>query len=210
MSEHEPYETHVTVRCEPAELARWAAPRGLKVTHIVLSRGRTPSQPMLTVRGEGPYAARRAAAEELAAALRADGFAPVRVKIETVPWSTQPPGPGGGYFEHHVKLLLPADFDRPALEALAVGHAAHLSWNARRAVAGGNHERFVTQRCHGATAAEADAACDALVAALTAAGYGIRSEERELVVYDSDLSVDAGWIDADRTDGDRIEEGAAV
>ncbi|MGZ9930841.1 hypothetical protein ACXNSR_13190 [Streptomyces sp. NC-S4] len=186
------YETHVTVRCaDAAELARldaWAGARELKVTHILLARGRMVSQPMLTLPD-------RTGHERLVPRLRAAGFDPVRVKVETVPWTTDSPGPGGGYFEHHLKLLLPADFDRAALESLVVPHGAHLSWNARRASAGGAQERFVTQRWRG-TAAEAGAACDALVAALGAAGYEVRSEEREFVLYDSDLSVDDGWIEA--------------
>ncbi|MFD9724532.1 hypothetical protein [Streptomyces sp. NPDC059072] len=186
------YETHVTVHCpDPAALARldaWAGARELKVTHIVLARGRMVSQPMLTLRD-------RTGHESLVPRLRAAGFDPVRVKVETVPWTTDVPGPGGGYFEHHMKLRLPADFDREALEALVVRHGAHLSWNARRALSGGRHERFVTQRWRG-TAAEAGAACDALVAALGSAGYEIRSQEREFVLYDSDLSVDDGWIEA--------------
>ncbi|WP_405788799.1 hypothetical protein OG753_15415 [Streptomyces sp. NBC_00029] len=185
------YETHVTVRCaDAAELARldiWAGARELKVTHILLARGRMVSQPMLTLPD-------RTGHEHLVPRLRAAGFDPVRVKVETVPWTTDSPGPGGGYFEHHLKLLVPADFDRPALEALVVPHGAHLSWNARRVLAGGAHERFVTQRWRG-TAAGAGAACDALIAALGSAGYEIRSEEREFVLYDSDLSVDDGWID---------------
>ncbi|WP_328298509.1 hypothetical protein OG389_12275 [Streptomyces sp. NBC_00435] len=186
------YETHVTVRCpDPAELARlesWAGERELKVTHIVLARGRMTSQPMLTLPGGDRH-------EVLVPRLRAAGFDPVRVKVETVPWTTEPPGPGGGYFEHHLKLLLPAaDFDRAALEALVVPHGAHVSWNARRVLPGARHERFVTQRCRG-TARGAGAACDALVAALAGAGYEIASEEREFVLYDSDLSVDDGWIE---------------
>ncbi|MFJ7590318.1 hypothetical protein ACIQZO_23620 [Streptomyces sp. NPDC097617] len=185
------YETHVTVRCaDAAELTRldaWAGARELKVTHILLARGRMVSQPMLTLPD-------RTGHERLVPRLREAGFDPVRVKVETVPWTTDSPGPGGGYFEHHLKLLLPADFDRGALESLVVPHGAHLSWNARRALAGGAHERFVTQRWRG-TSAEAGAACDALVAALGSAGYEIRSEEREFVLYDSDLSVDDGWID---------------
>ncbi|WP_449481985.1 hypothetical protein [Streptomyces avidinii] len=160
------YETHVTVRCpDPAELARleaWAGERELKVTHIVLARGRMPSQPMLTLPG-------RTAHEALVPRLRASGFDPVRVKVETVPWTTDRPGPGGGYFEHHLKLRLPAGYDRAALESLAAGHGAHVSWNARRVLDGARHERFVTQRCRGA-AREATAACDALVAALAGAG----------------------------------------
>ncbi|WP_133898117.1 hypothetical protein [Streptomyces sp. KS 21] len=184
------YETHVTVRCpDPAELARleaWAGGRGLKVTHILLARGRMVSQPMLTLRDRDGH-------EALVPRLRAAGFDPVRVKVETVPWTTDRPGPGGGYFEHHLKLLLPADFDRPALEALVTPHGAHLSWNARRILAGGAHERFVTQRWRG-TAAGATAACDALATALGSRGYEIRSEAREFVLYDSNLSVDDGWI----------------
>ncbi|WP_405787145.1 hypothetical protein [Streptomyces sp. NBC_01367] len=186
------YETHVTVRCaDAAELARldaWAGARELKVTHILLARGRMVSQPMLTLPD-------RTGHERLVPRLRAAGFDPVRVKVETVPWTTDSPGPGGGYFEHHLKLRLPADFDRAALEDLVVPHGAHLSWNARRVLAAGAHERFVTQRWRG-TAAQAGAACDALVAALGTAGYGIRSQEREFVLYDSDLSVDDGWIEA--------------
>ncbi|WP_405493161.1 hypothetical protein [Streptomyces sp. NBC_00096] len=111
------YETHVTVRCPgPAELARletWAGERELKITHIVLARGRMASQPMLTLPDREGH-------ERLVPALRAAGFDPVRVKVETVP-----------------------------------------------------------------------AACDALARA----GYEIRSEEREFVLYDSDLSVDDGWIE---------------
>ncbi|MFE4637042.1 hypothetical protein ACFRJ1_27185 [Streptomyces sp. NPDC056773] len=185
------YETHVTVRCpDPAELARlesWAAERELKVTHIVLARGRMPSQPMLTLPGRDGH-------EVLLPRLRTAGFDPVRVKVETVPWTAEPPGPGGGYFEHHLKLRLPADWDRAALESLVVPHGAHVSWNARRALPGARQERFVTQRWRG-TAEGATAACDALVAALAGAGYEIRSEEREFVLYDSDLSVDDGWIE---------------
>ena len=53
------YESHVTVRCAgPADwlrLRRWAASAGLKLTHIVLARGRTPEQPMLTLSGSSSY-----------------------------------------------------------------------------------------------------------------------------------------------------------
>ncbi|WP_031075091.1 hypothetical protein [Streptomyces sp. NRRL S-118] len=194
------YETHVTVHCPgPAELARleeWAAVRALKVTHIVLARGRTVSQPMLTVPD-------RTSHETLVPRLRADGFHPVRVKVETVPWTSDRPGPGGGYFEHHLRLSLDAGFDRARLEAVVVPHGAHLSWNARRVTADGSrHERFATQRYRGpGGAASAGRVCDALAADLATAGYVILSEEREFVLYDSDPSVDDGWLD---------QEGVAV
>ncbi|MFF2779162.1 hypothetical protein ACFVU3_30240 [Streptomyces sp. NPDC058052] len=186
------YETHITVRCgsedERTRLASWADRRGLKLTTIVLARGRTPVQPMLTLPDRTGHPA-------LVEALRSDGFAPVRVKVETVPWSEEPAGPGGGYHEHHLKLALPAAYDRAALEALVVPHGAHVSWNARRALPGpgGRHERFVTQR-HPGPAPAALRACDALLAALTAAGHEVVGEERERVLSDSDPAVDEGWL----------------
>ncbi|MFB9555898.1 hypothetical protein [Streptomyces roseoviridis] len=187
------YETHVTVRCgtegERARLDGWAAERGLKVTTIVLARGRMPVQPMLTLPDRTGHPA-------VVAGLRAAGFEPVRVKVETVPWSEEPAGPGGGYYEHHLKLALPAAHDRAAIEALVVPHGAHVSWNARRVLPGpgGRHERFVTQR-HPGPADAAGRACDGLLAALRSAGYEVVAEEREFVLCDSDLSVDEGWLE---------------
>jgi hypothetical protein len=127
------FEAHVTVRCDGGDaqvgrLERWAAARGWKCAHIVLARGRVPSQPMVTLGGCGPYEEQvricRAAADDL----RAAGFVPVRVKIEVPPWDPAVPrsdeearawalrcGPGTAadgtaprYFEHHVKVLLDA------------------------------------------------------------------------------------------------------
>ncbi|MGV9228149.1 hypothetical protein [Streptomyces nigra] len=193
------YETHVTVRCadaaETGRLRRWAAAEGLKLTVIELARGRTPSQPMLTLTGAPSRATARASAEEVAARLRAGGFVPVRVKVESAPWAPEvPAGPCGGrqYFEHHVKLRLPADTDLGALAARVVPYGAHLSWNARRTV-GARHERFVTQRCRGVDATGAGEELERLLGEL--AGLDVVDVEREFVLYDSDLSVDDGWIE---------------
>ncbi|MGC0377455.1 hypothetical protein RKD28_004971 [Streptomyces sp. SAI-229] len=193
------YESHVTVRCsgpeEAEELGRWAAAAGLKLTHIVLARGRTRDQPMLTLAGSRTYAEESARAREVTARLRADGFEPVRVKTESSPWAPEvPDGPcaDGRYFEHHVKLLLTAGTDLDALAALVVPHGAHLSWNARRVRTGARHERFVTQRCHGVDAEGAGRALDRLLADLD--GYDVLGVEREFVLHDSDVSVDEGWL----------------
>lgn len=203
------YETHITVACQsPRDLDRltaWAVPNGAKVTHIVLARGRTPSQPMLTLKSAGAgLPAHREAAFALAERARSAGFPPVRVKIETVPWAPEAPqedaaaghGDPATYFEHHVKLALPTDFDRERLLATVVPHDAHLSWNARRAPAPatGRQERFVTQRCHAVGARTAGGRLAALLADIDAGGYEVLSVEREFVVLDSDLSVDDGWM----------------
>jgi hypothetical protein len=193
------YETHVTVRCagpdDAERLRSWAAAAGLKLTHIVLARGRMRDQPMLTLSGSPSYAVESARAREVAARLRADGFEPVRVKTESSPWAPEVPRVpchDGRYFEHHVKLLLGADTDLAVLAARVAPHGAHLSWNARRVRDGARHERFVTQRCRGVDADGAGRALEALMREL--GGCEVLSVEREFVLYDSDPSVDDGWL----------------
>ena len=194
------YESHVTIRCDgPAEslrLDRWADASGLKLTHIELARGRMRDQPMLTLSGSPSYAAESARTREVAARLRAEGFEPVRVKIESSPWAPEVPRQpcdGERYFEHHVKLRLPADTDLTALAARVVPHGAHLSWNARRVQVGGSHERFVTQRCRGVDVWGAGRALEGLRVELR--GLEVLGVEREFVLYDSDVSVDDGWLE---------------
>jgi hypothetical protein len=194
------YESHVTVRCadpdERERLRRWAASNGVKLTHIVLARGRTREQPMLTLSGSSSYGEQAERARDVVARLRSDGFEPVRVKTECTPWAAEVPARLGGdderYFEHHVKLLLAADTDLAALAARVVPHGAHLSWNALRTRADARHERFVTQRCRGVGAEGAGRALERLLAELD--GRVVLSVEREFVLHDSDLSLDEGWI----------------
>ncbi|MHA7962062.1 hypothetical protein ACX9I7_30430 [Streptomyces sp. L500] len=207
------FEAHLTVRADDGAatvdaLERYAAGHGMKCAHIVLDRGRTPSQPMLTLRGSGPLPVVRAAVEDAARGVRGAGFAVVRTKIEATPWAEGVPGTDAEaaalgaryYFEHHVKLLLTSGTDTSALTALAEAHAAHLSRNARRVRADGRAERFVTQRCRLVGRPTAERRLDALLAALRDAGYDTASSEREFVVHDSDETVDDGWIDDGWTD----------
>ncbi|NEB73950.1 hypothetical protein G3I40_01645 [Streptomyces sp. SID14478] len=204
-------ETHVTVAHDagddpPDRLARWAAARGHGFTHIALARGRHRSQPMVTLRGRaradtwiaGPVA-------RMVEDLARGGFDAVRTKTETSPWATGVPGTDEEarrlaphlHFEHHVKMLLDPGADRRALADRAVGHAAHLSWNARRTRPDGLHERFVTQRCHGAGRTTAERRLDALLTALAAVpGATVLEIEREYVLQDTHLGLDAGWIAA--------------
>ncbi|MEV5610743.1 hypothetical protein [Streptomyces sp. NPDC052225] len=205
-------ETHLTVGAEAGEtLSSWAAARGLGFTHIVLARGRHPSQPMVTLRGRGradAWIAGRVArtAEDLAR----DGFPVVRAKTEAAPWARGVPttdaearqAPSHLHFEHHVKVLLDRECAPRALAARVEEHTAHVSWNARRVRPDGRHERFVTQRCHAVGRATAGRRLDALVAALTAApGVRILETEREYVLHDTRLGLDAGWITSPTTQG---------
>jgi hypothetical protein len=209
------FETHVTVGCDDAglddaglaALETWAAERnGMKLTHILLSRGRVRSQPMLTFNGTGTLSAQRETAAATVRVLSAHGFHPTRVKIEASPRNASVPqntenalrlGPEF-YFEHHVKLALGSDTDLETLASLVIPHGAHLSWNARRKSAPGVDERFVTQRCHGVGLPEASSQLDSLRDELRGHGYQILSTVQEFVVFDSDASLDAGWIEQAR------------
>ncbi|MFJ5863916.1 hypothetical protein ACIQEY_05770 [Streptomyces parvus] len=209
----------MTVLCEGDELRRlerWAALRpDVKFTHIALARGRTASQPMLTLRGSRPsYEDELAAVRETGAALAGDGFPVARVKIECAPWAAEVPRDDAGvagedhphgrrHFEHHVKLLLEgaeeAEENNEALAdlvAVAVRHGAHVSWNARRVRADGREERFVTQRCHRTGDRRAALALDALLVELAAYGYEVVDVEREYVLLDSGPELDEGWLEA--------------
>jgi hypothetical protein len=101
--------------------------------------------------------------------------------------------PSSCYFEFHAKLLLdPAQI--PQLLPLCAAHVAHLSRNALKAV-GVREHRFVTQRIYGAGRPEALTRFEACTAALAAAGFEIVSRQREFSVYDTNVNLDAEWLD---------------
>lgn len=203
-----PFEVHVTVSADSAELATlaaWAGARGIKFTHIVLARGMVSSQPMLTARASGTLGSVCQVADELVGNVTEAGFAVVRAKIEAAPDAAGVPTtaadaaalPDDMYFEHHVKVLLDAGFDEADLTSSVIPHGAHLSRNARRVRDDGQTERFVTQRCRHVGLAAAGKRLDRLVGSLISAQLHVQSIEREFVVFDSAPAVDAGWIMSD-------------
>jgi hypothetical protein len=124
-------------------------------------------------------------------------FAIERVKIEALCHNEGVPEngdyPSSCYFEFHAKLLLdPAQI--PQLLPLCAAHAAHLSRNALKAV-GTREHRFVTQRIYGVGRGEAVGRFEACTAALVAAGFEIVSRQREFSVYDTNVNLDAEWLD---------------
>ncbi|MEV0127901.1 hypothetical protein AB0H83_05465 [Dactylosporangium sp. NPDC050688] len=205
------FEIHLTVDGPGApDLAGFAGRHGVRFVHIVLDQGRHPSQPMLTVPARGTLDEARALARRWGDRLAARGTPATRVKIEAAPWCDGVPQddagaaaePPGRYFEHHVKLLLPAD-PAAALRAaadVAAAHGARLSRNARRRDGEGRQERFLTARCHGVGLATATVRLDAFVAALRTAGLEVTEVEQEYVVDDSNLGLDHGWLDGPGAD----------
>ncbi|MEV6522275.1 nucleotidyl transferase AbiEii/AbiGii toxin family protein [Longispora sp. NPDC051575] len=213
------FEIHLTVGAHQApELEAFAVRHGLKFSQIVLAHGQYPSQPMVTVTGNGPLERQHLTAQRWQRELDAAKLRVSRVKIEVPPWNEGVPQtdedvrsrPGAEYFEHHVKILLPdAGVDRLlALTALSAPHGAQPSRNARRRRPDGREERFVTQRCRGVGRGTAQARLEALLDALRSAGHEVLEVEREYVVHDSAERLDSGWLDAGgTTDSDTTSTG---
>ncbi|MFI5711339.1 nucleotidyl transferase AbiEii/AbiGii toxin family protein [Kribbella sp. NPDC051620] len=193
------FEIHLTATPgSTGSLAAFAERHGLKFSDILLDRGRNPAQPMLTIRASGRLGKVHKAARKWHK--KAHRVALItRLKIEAAPWNDGVPAgdeaaEAGRYFEHHVKLLLPEATRESllAITALVEPHGARLSANARRHRDDGQHERFVTQRCHGVGRASAKAQLELVLAALRE--YEILEVEEEYVVVDTDLDLDEGWL----------------
>lgn len=176
------------------QLRSWAADAEVRYTRILLDRGVTADQPMLSWLATGTAAEAEFAARETAADLERLGFPVIRLKLEAAAASRVEPATDGLYFEHHVKLLLPEKADLGAVRTIAVRHDARLSRNARRVRADGVRERFVTQRCYQGDRVAAAAALAGLITDLTAEGYAIAEVEEEFVLVDDNPALDAGWF----------------
>ncbi|WP_430780387.1 hypothetical protein [Actinoplanes sp. G11-F43] len=194
------YEIHLTVSADADDekLRSWAAGSGVKFTRILLDSGVTADQPMLSWLTDGTPGEAESAARHTAATLTGDGFPVTRLKVEAAASGRDAPGTaaeaGSRYFEHHVKLLLPAGTDLEPVRAVATRHDARLSRNARRVRADGVRERFVTQRCYRAGRPQAAAALAGLLADLTGAGWEVAEVEEEFVLVDDNPALDDGWF----------------
>lgn len=186
-------EAHLTLshppQAEPA-LRAWLAPRAMKLTRIELSQGASPRQTMITAWREGPTDAAIVDAHAIRAGLTPLGIAVTRIKLEIdhAPGATLVPAL---YIEHHVKVRTTAD-RLPELAQLGVAQAAHLSRSSLRQL-DGFEERFLTQRFPARSARAAEVGLHALLEALRASSTIVAKVERERVIHDDNLSLDAGW-----------------
>jgi hypothetical protein len=196
------FETHLTIASnDVADLKRlqqWAELNNMKCLHIVLDRGETASQPMVTRRGKGELSAELERAKKLSESLKSEGFQVTRIKIEATGLNQGAAEIeariGHRYFEHHIKLLLDPSSDIESLSRLVEPHSAHLSRNALKKGSDGRQERYVTQRCLAVDKKEAGRRLKALLSALSSFNLSILKVEEELVIYDSNLELDNGWI----------------
>jgi hypothetical protein len=194
-------EVHLTLDvprdAEPG-LVAWAKSRSLDVTCIQLSRGEHARQVMLSLHTSDPLQDTLAYARAIArAANDACHTRYVRTKVETLASDTSERG-RGLYLEHHVRVRIERD-ELPRLQRLATElDDAHLSRNAFRAFEGTTQERFITQRFASGCGEQAQLAFDQTIATLARAEFVVTKVERERVLFDDCLALDAGWMEGVR------------
>lgn len=199
-------ETHLTVFLEETrnieQLQELARVYNLKCLHIILERGETISQPMLTWRAQGELTSQIEKARHLKDIISAAGFPVVRIKIEAAPQNKDVPQSknelrkqfDGRYFESHIRILLDSRENNRALNEIAERHSAHLSRNALKESQNGFEERFVTQRNWRVGYSESNQKLIRLLNEIKDSGYKVIDVEEKFVVFDSNLEIDRGWI----------------
>ena len=202
------FEAHVTIagsRDDAKRFGRWCDASRIKHVVIALPRGVCTLQPMTATYHRGGFADVRADVMALAGAIRTAGFSVSRVKIEATGANSGLPQTTrealmtpNNYFEFHLKVALRDSAERAALEAAVRPFGAHLSRNAR-SISEGFEQRFVTLRAYGVGQREAEAIFGALESAIRGLGLPVTNRLREFAVFDSNIDLDAGWLDASST-----------
>lgn len=202
------FEVHLTVLAPDkprfARFQEWCRIRECKCVWIVLARGEHVEQPMATWRPQDTNLVQvMQEAEGCVVELNRIAVPVVRVKVEAAPSNDEVPlndadalvHAAGNYFEHHVKLFRDKTAPREALVRACEPCGAHLSRNAFREAGAGREERFVTIRSYGVGWLSSEQQLQHLLAVLQRLGEQIIEMESEYCVYDSNIGLDAGWLD---------------
>lgn len=198
------YELHLSVGASPAAVPSFVArcaEEGAKAVVIELDRGLSAYQPMLCKYVTGSALALEEV-ERLSALLR-ERYTLLRVKIEAaldnhgIPSTDEEAQdlPEDCYFEHHVKVLLPTSVDLDELRRQVAERQGHLSRNALRREDDGRQVRFITQRYYRTSNARAKAGLERLLRLLARLRLHVGETIREYNIYDSDVGLDAGWME---------------
>eukprot|EP00760_Papus_ankaliazontas_P023071 PhM_4_TR19141/c0_g1_i1/m.35633 len=220
LNEKNLYEMHITVRANTSEeedafRTLCNETLGAKCVNIQLPAGADHvRQPMISYFHNGALIdALVRMYQHYGHSIASNGFEVTRLKIElqasrdaeVVAGSYVPPHSEKeaqlfmcNYFEFHIKIKIPAEkiaAHQDAMRELGKKHNAHVSRNAFKK----EHDYvlwFMTQRMYGIGRDEAFGLFEACVADVKAHGLNIMSMQRELAVYDSNVGLDKGWIDA--------------
>lgn len=198
LSEHTPI--HFPALEELATKGHW------KLLHIVLDRGVSASQPMLTRLNVGTMDSAMREANTFTGLLRKAGFTVSRCKLEASPNNQDVPITDADsrrypdcYFEHHVKTRIRDRLQMRTATTVAIKHQAHLSRNAFHVAVDQTETRFITQRCYQLGKTRSHEYLTALLGDLSNAGIEILKSQQEFVVFDSNIQLDHGWLSTEES-----------
>lgn len=190
------FEAHVTV--DGRRRYQWeehCRELDVKPVKILLDSGEHPTQTMCTQHFGGPVSQEDAkvAVLELMGEIRRRGHTVLRAKLESdisLPRLFQ-----ADYYEAHVKLALDARDGTPRATASDYGLA--MSRSLLRPRADGKLKWFLTDRVPGSVLSHDAVAVFEETLGLIRRRYPQAEMEQEIVVFDTNPSLDAGWLNAD-------------
>jgi len=201
------YESHITVSCDEKQFPLFEEQCALfnaKALIIELHMGATPRQPMLCKRHSNKSSKNPSdSLNDIAMMVESlsKKFAIERVKVEAslrnkgIPHTLEAASKLAAdcYFEHHLKIDLPNNFDEQALRLIAQQFDGHLSKNPL-SKSSDRQKRFITQRFYQCTAEKAFEKLIALQTYLVQSNYQVSQVIQEFNIYDSNIGLDAGWM----------------
>ncbi len=200
------FEAHITVKADKLALKEkfdlLCQNLNLKCVFIELPKGTTRSHPMTASYHHGTFKDVLQKINQIAQNIVNADFKITRIKIEAMVSNQDIPIldieaqklPKSNYFEFHVKAILSADQNLEVLKKYCLQHDAHLSANAFKKLVNGRQQRFITMRVYRVGYKTAQKRFDNLLGLLKAKGFKLSQQQREYTVYDSNLNLDAGWI----------------
>lgn len=194
------YEIHVTVAPAPVSDFRLACfAIGVKPVLLELQRDQKDSlTDMMTssVVNDPDFEIALAIAKGIEGDLRAFGFKPIRVKIETVPWhpAARSLSNDNQYFESHFAIVFPTD--QGAVDSLVSNFNLHLSRNVFKKNVDQSYIQMVTYRTRGLVD-DFLAVCDDIVSFMN--DHGIKHEKviKEFAIFDTKVDHDNAWTNSE-------------
>lgn len=200
------FEAHITIKADNLAIREkfnlLCQNLNVKCVFIELPQGLTSSQPMTASYHHGTFQDVVQQINQIAQSIINENFEITRIKIEAMVNNQDIPISDiearklskSNYFEFHIKAILPDLESVPVLRKYCFKHDAHLSKNTFKKLIDGKQERFITMRVYGVGYKSAQTQFDNLITLLKYKGFKLSQQQREYTVYDSNLKLDAGWI----------------
>lgn len=200
------FEVHITVENQSKEteeeFKQVCEVNKCKAIMISLPSGISPKQLMTSSYYSGSFHHVQEKAFKLGERIAQSGFNITRLKVEAMISNKGVPITDEeaqnlsteNYFEFHIKVTL-YESEIDELKEICKKHDAHLSKNAFRTLANSQSQRFVTQRMYQVGKKNACDRFEACLEEIKQAGFEVSALLKEYSVYDSNVKLDAGWIE---------------